>query len=246
MAPRRELGSTEHWLEWEFACVCNSSLAWKESRNSGRSFPYKTASPVAKLKGSCRFLFRRCSSPSSFLQGGGKKRWKQHEHLLWARQNHPPNSETGAHSPALAFLRKMVLDWAGCDAAGGGPGLWGAHGEVCMAQGRAACPELTPGSIKCVCNHLLRAVLLIPPATGGQVLPSASHATQPPFPPHAPSNPRATCAESRQMQPETQRYSRQGSLLGNDAVGLAPFVHQPRVGLHPHPAALLGQQPENR
>lgn len=150
MAPRRELGSTEHCFEWEFPCVCNSSLVWKESRNSGRSFPYKTASPVAKLKGSCSFLFRRCSSPSSFLQGGGKKRWKQHEHLLWARQNHPPNSETGAHSPALAFLKKRVLDWAGWDAADGGLWLWGAHGEVCMVPGMAACPGLTCSPSQCL------------------------------------------------------------------------------------------------
>lgn len=84
------------------------------------------------------------------------------------------------------------------------------------------------------------------PSTGGHKLQSSDHATQPPFPLHAPSSPTATHAKSRQMQLETQRYSRQGSLPGNDAVGLAPFVHQPGIGLHPHPAALLGQQPENR
>lgn len=43
-----------------------------------------------------------------------------------------------------------------------------------------------------------------------------------------------------------QQYSRQGSLAGDDAVRLVPFVHQPCVGLHPHPATPLGQQPEHR
>lgn len=122
-----------------------------------------TASPVAKTKGSSRFLFRRCSSPSSFLQGRGRKRWKQHKHLIWARKIHAPNSEMGAHSPALAFVKKRMLDWTGYNAACGWLGLWRARGEVCMAQRRAACPRLTPGRSESVHNHLLRPVSLIAP-----------------------------------------------------------------------------------
>lgn len=113
----------------------------------------------------------------------------------------------------------------------------------CTAQRRAACPRLTPSRSEHVHNNLLRAVsLMLPPATGEHVLQSANCATQPPFPPPAPSSPIATHTES---QLEIQRYSRQDSMLGNDAVGLAPFVHQPGAALNPHPVALLGQQPEN-
>lgn len=47
------------------------------------------------------------------------------------------------------------------------------------------------------------------------------------------------------MQLETQPYSRQDSLPGDDAVRLIPFVHQPGSGLQPYPGAILGQQPED-
>lgn len=42
------------------------------------------------------------------------------------------------------------------------------------------------------------------------------------------------------------RHSHEGSLCDNDVLGLAVLVDEPRVGLHPLPALVLGQQAEDR
>lgn len=52
-----------------------------------------------------------------------------------------------------------------------------------------------------------------------------------------------TLGEGTQL--ETQPYSRQDSLVGDDVVRLTPFVHQPGIGLQPHPGAPLAQHPED-
>lgn len=59
-------------------------------------------------------------------------------------------------------------------------------------------------------------------------------------------SPTTSCAKGRRRRLGTQPYSREGSLPGDDEVGLTPFVHQPGIGLDPHPDTLLGQQPEDR
>lgn len=133
----------------------------------------------------------------------------------------------GSHSHAPAFLEEKG-GWIGLATRG----LWGACGKVCMAQGRAAAPRQEH-----VHNHLLRAVSL---TLQEDKCCKSANPTYPFLHPHGlcvPPTPRAAEGD--------QQYSRQGSLAGNDAVGPVPFVHQPCVGLHPHPAAPLGQQPEH-
>lgn len=48
------------------------------------------------------------------------------------------------------------------------------------------------------------------------------------------------------LPPGRPGHLREGPLSGDDALGPAAAEHQARVGLHPQPAPLLGEQPEHR
>lgn len=105
-----------------------------------------------------------------------------------------------------------------------------------MAQGRAAAPRQEH-----VHNHLLRADSLTLQENKCCKVPTSTTLSSTLMAPACLGQPPTLRAGE-----EGQQYSRQGSLAGDDAVGPVPFVHQPCVGLHPHPAAPLGQQPEHR